>query len=193
MCYIYNDDDERIQIISDFIESGILEREKVFYAAYSRDGISPPALLPGLEAHVQCIQQDQFELLQAQEAYCPDGNFSPDQMLDTLRAMYTMGIVSGFDGVRASGEMAWALENMPGADRLIEYEARINTLGPEFPITLICQYDARRFDGATLFEVAAVHPAMIVGGQVVRNPYYILPEQYIPGRRQRSSTGADRV
>ena len=42
-----------------------------------------------------------------------------------------------------------------------------------------CQYDARRFDGATLFDVLNVHPMMIIRGQVVRNPYYVEPEHFL--------------
>ena len=75
--------------------------------------------------------------------------------------------------------MGWALEGLPGTERLIEYEARVNTVVAEYPCTACCQYDARRFDGATLFHVLSVHPAMVVHGQVVRNPYYIPPEKFL--------------
>jgi hypothetical protein len=75
--------------------------------------------------------------------------------------------------------MEWALKGIPGSERLIEYEAGINTIVGEHPITALCQYDARLFDGATLFEVLRVHPMMVIRGQVVRNPYYIPPEEYL--------------
>jgi hypothetical protein len=42
----------------------------------------------------------------------------------------------------------------------------------------MCQYDARLFDGATLFKVLQVHPYIIAQGQIVRNPYYIKPEDF---------------
>ena len=64
----------------------------------------------------------------------------------------------------------------------VEYEARINLLVREVPSTIICQYDARLFDGATLYGILSVHPMMIVHGQVVRNPYYIEPEVFLAGR-----------
>jgi hypothetical protein len=40
------------------------------------------------------------------------------------------------------------------------------------PITVMCQYDLRLFDGAMMFEVMNVHPVMIVGGQIFHNPFY---------------------
>jgi hypothetical protein len=43
----------------------------------------------------------------------------------------------------------------------------------------MCQYDARRFDGATLFKVLQVHPYMVAQGQIVRNPFYLKPEEFL--------------
>ena len=45
----------------------------------------------------------------------------------------------------------------------------------------MCQYDARLFDGATLFKVLQIHPFMVAQGQVVRNPYYLRPEEFLSG------------
>ena len=89
-----------------------------------------------------------------------------------------MGLVAGYAGGRLTGEMSWALKHIPGSDRLIEYEGRINDLLKTYPLTAICQYDTRRFDGATIFEVLSVHPIMIVHGQIMRNPFYVPPNQY---------------
>ena len=74
--------------------------------------------------------------------------------------------------------MSWALRGIPGSEGLIEYEALINTISQTQPVTPICQYDARRFDGATLLNVLRVHPLMIVQGRIVHNPYYITPEEF---------------
>jgi hypothetical protein len=75
--------------------------------------------------------------------------------------------------------MDWALKGFAGTERLIEFEAAVNTIVGECPITGLCQYDARLFDGETLFEVLRAHPMMVVRGQVVRNPGYVPPEEYL--------------
>lgn len=73
--------------------------------------------------------------------------------------------------------MSWALqEDRTSRAGLIEYEARLNQLIEEFPITACCQYDARRFDGATIMDILSVRPMMIVRGQIVKNPYFIEPK-----------------
>jgi hypothetical protein len=140
-----------------------------------------------LEMAVELLGDDRPERLaatRAQETYCPDGRFLPDRMLETLRDFDRTIHEDGLTGGRVSGEMSWALRGLPGSDRLPEYEALVNDVLEEHPITAICQYDARRFDGGTLFDILKVHPMMIVGGQVVRNPYYVRPEEFL---RQRGS------
>jgi hypothetical protein len=49
----------------------------------------------------------------------------------------------------------------------------------ECEVTAICQYDASAWDGATLLHVLRVHPMMVVRGQVVENPFFMQPEDYL--------------
>jgi hypothetical protein len=124
------------------------------------------------------VKPGQFKVSPANDIYCPDHHFVPDRMLDFLCGSYTRSIAEGYAGSRVSGEMEWSRQSIPGSERLIDFESRINTISAEYPITPICQCDARKFDGATLFKVLKVHPMMIVRGQVVHNPYHIPPEHY---------------
>lgn len=180
MCYIFNDDAERLDLIARFVESGLQGHEKVSYFA---DQLSPEDMRAHLfESGVQLppeMDEREFSISRALDTYCPDGRFVPERMLQNLRSMHRSSIDEGYTGARATGEMTWALRGIPGSERLIEYEALINTVVREFPTTAICQYDARRFAGATLFDVLNVHPMMVIRGQVVRNPYYVEPERFL--------------
>jgi hypothetical protein len=51
----------------------------------------------------------------------------------------------------------------------------------------MCQYDARRFDGATLYKVLQVHPYMVAQGQLVQNPYYVKPDEFLASLRSERS------
>jgi len=180
ICYIYNDDARREEIMSKFVESGLQDGEQV---AYFTDTLPPEEIREHLsDMGIQLpskTEQERLNISAALETYCPDGTFIPERMLQTIRNMYTNSIEGGYTGARGTGEMSWALRDVPGAERLIEYEAKINIVVREHPTTVVCQYDARRFDGATLFDVLNVHPMMIVGGQVVHNPYYTPPEDFL--------------
>ena len=180
MCYIYNDDGERRDTMLKYIESGLREGEEVDYFCHGEKGETledaqerigirnPPGGWKGV-----------LKLAQALDIYCPDRTFVVERMLGCVRDLYLSSVKNGLIGVRATGEMGWAQEGLPGTEHLIEYEALLNNVVAEYPCTALCQYDARRFDGSTLFHVLSVHPAMVVQGQVVRNPYYIPPEKFL--------------
>ena len=92
----------------------------------------------------------------------------------------------GFDCARATGETSWSREVTDG-ERIIEYEARLNDVLATMPVTALCQYDVNRFDGATILDVLRIHPVMLVGGQLIQNPYYVTPEQFFASRQSSSS------
>lgn len=53
--------------------------------------------------------------------------------------------------------MSWAARGIPGAERIVEYEAGINRILTTTPMSVLCDYDLRRFDGATNFAVLGLH------------------------------------
>jgi DcmR-like sensory protein len=180
MCLIYSDDRERREVISKYLESGLLTGEKV---AYFADMMTPHEVKDwlvniGLELP-QGDKTEQFSVTIAENTYCPKGKFVPNEMLDTLRSFYRQTIDESYPGCRVSGEMSWALKNIPGSDRLMEYEALVNGVLATHPVTAVCQYDANRFDGATILDVLKVHPMMIVRNQIVNNPYYLKPKEFL--------------
>jgi hypothetical protein len=109
-------------------------------------------------------------------------------MIDTVGAAYDRSIREGYAGARLTGEMTWSTRGLPGSENLAEYECRLNILLRTVPTTAVCQYDAQRFDGATLYDILSVHPMMIVHGQVVRNPYYVEAEVFLASLATSSRT-----
>jgi len=181
MCLIYDDENERRKLIAKFLDAGLREGEKVVYFADTMTVSEVRDWLAGMD--VKIPQGGQLTVAEAEKTYCPNGKFVPDEMIDGLRALYQVSLDEGCTGARGSGEMSWALRGIPGAERLIEYESLINVLVETHPCIALCQYDARRFNGAIIFDVLKVHPAMIVHGQVVKNPYYIRPQEFLKSRQ----------
>jgi hypothetical protein len=187
MCHIFSDEEEQGDVISRYIASGLADGEQACYFTDTMSVDETRARLAALGVPVPAVEDGKLLVASAVDMYCPDGTFVPDRMLANFPIVYNAGREAGFAGVRATGEMTWARRGVPGSERLIEYESRINTIVREYPLTAVCQYDARRFDGATLFEVLIVHPVMIVRGRISRNPYYLPPEEF--QRRGRGLAG----
>lgn len=177
ICYVYNDEEERSRIIATFINGGLAASERIGYFV---NDISPEELREHLAslgiALPPAPPANPLVISDATETYCSCGCFNPNAMLDRVDDFFQQSIRDGYCGARITGEMAWALKGIPSSERLVEYEDRLNTLVKKSPATLICQYDANRFDGAMIYEILSVHPMMIVRGQVVMNPFYALPK-----------------
>jgi len=179
MCLFYSTEQERVDVISRFLQAGLRAGERVCYFV----GSLPPE---GLTSRLADLGIDiskeeatrQLLCATTKSAYYPKGLFDPDSMLETLKAFYSASLEGGFSGVRGVGEMNWALEDIPGADRLVEYEARFNTELKKTPLTSICQYNINLFDGRTIMDILRLHPAVILRGRITRNPFYSVPDEF---------------
>jgi hypothetical protein len=183
MCLIYDNEDERRTLMGKYVQAGLLEREKV---AYFTD-TTPAEVAAWLgEAGVDVSgyeRANRFSVANAEVVYCPNGRFVPQEMLDTYPTFHRTALEEGCVGGRVTGETSWVLKGIPGSDQFIEYEALLNDVVAVHPVMALCQYDVRRFDGQTIFDVLQVHPMMIVHGQIMRNPYYMRPEEFLKSRR----------
>ena len=124
-------------------------------------------------------QNKRMILSGANSVYFQDNIFDPDRMLDVLANYHQESLDLGFSASRVIGEMTPEVQNVPGGDRLLEYESRVSMLLEDHPVTTVCQYNANLFDGATIMDILKVHPQMIVRGAVVHNPFYIPPEEFL--------------
>lgn len=173
MCLIYDSDEERLDVISKFMSKGIESGEKVGYFCDSEttEGVKNWLTEKGIDVE-EAEKRNQFIIATAENVYYPNGEFIPEQMLDNLSAFHNSAVENNFPASRVTGEMCWATRGVKGSNRLIEYESQGKVFLNRYPVTVICQYDAKKFDGVTLLECLKVHPYMIVYGQIVRNPYY---------------------
>jgi hypothetical protein len=180
LCLIYDSEQQRRKSVSEFLAAGLRQGELVRYFADT----TPPEEIRAwlLETGVELPKAEKdgaFGITKAESAYCPGGRFIPLEVIENMVSRYAIAKKAGYRGSRACGEMSWVLRDIPGADRFLEYEVRINMITETFPYIGMCQYDARLFDGATLYNVLQVHPFMIAQGQIVRNPFYIKPEEFL--------------
>ncbi len=180
VCLIYDNEEQRRKIVSEYLAAGLKQGEFVGYFADATPREDVLAWLSETGADfLKAEEAGAFSVIKAEDAYCPSGRFVPQEVIDNVVARFTMLKQTSYTGSRVTGEMNWVLRDIPDADRLLEYEVGLNMIKDPFPHVGMCQYDARLFDGATLFKVLQVHPYMIAQGKIVRNPYYIKPEEFL--------------
>lgn len=179
LCLIYRDEEERRQVVSKFLKYGLQHGEKI---AYYADMITPPDLktwLGNLDIDKNQLIDNQLNLFDSLDIYCPHGVFDMEPVLDRYGTYYKKAMEEGFKGARVTGETDWLLKKRPGSERFIEYEARLNNTLLKYPVATMCQYNANHFDGATIFDILQVHPFVVVHGQIIKNPAFVRPDEFL--------------
>ena len=180
LCLIYDNEEQRRKIVSEYLAAGVRQGDLVRYFADTTSSAEIRAWLSEIGIELQKVEEaGHFGIVKAENAYCPSGQFVPREVVENAVSRYAAARKSGYHGSRVCGEMTWTLRGIAGSERLLEYETRLNMITETFPHIGMCQYDARRFDGATLFKILQVHPFMVAQGQIVRNPFYIKPEEFL--------------
>lgn len=182
ICLVFEKDEQRRRIVSEYLAAGLRRREVVRYFADATPPDDVRAWLRDLGIDVLAEEaKGSLTIASAESAYLAQGSFEPEAMIAGMAGRYEVAERAGFTGARTTGEMSWVLKGARGAERFLEYEAMLNGVHASFPHTGMCQYDARLFDGATLFKVLQLHPYMVSKGQIVRNPDYTRPEEFLQG------------
>ncbi len=181
ICGLYETEEERDEIIMGFLHQGELEGDLQLYAPKERTASDfkqeYARRWPEECRHLEDCNH--FQLFPCRDLYYPDGVFSPWAMDQGLSSFFAESQQQGPRNIRATAEMVWALEAIPGVEHLMAYEARLNYFIPGKPWISICLYNVNKFSGATIMGVLRTHPFTISGGIITENPYYREPSDWL--------------
>ncbi len=180
LCCIYETEEEHRQVITPFLIKGLKQHEKILYIVdiHSAESILKYLRKEGINVHYY-LNCEQLVILSGHESYVQQGAFDPDKMITLLKSETEKAIAQGYNALRVTGEMTWALRGLPGSERLIEYEIKLNEFLPGSSCLAICQYNRWQFDSSLLVEILRTHPIAIIGTEVYHNFYYIPPEDLL--------------
>ena len=181
ICGLYESVKERDEIVFGFLRQGYFDGDLQLYCPAERTSENFyqdfSAFCP--QCHDRLYNADHFSLLSARDLYYPDGTFDPRHMDTSLDAFYKSSQEKGRRNVRATAEMVWALEAIPGIEYLMAYESRLNYFIPGKPWISICMYNVSKFPGSIVMNVLRTHPFTISGGVITKNPYYVHPDIWL--------------
>ncbi|HJX33889.1 MAG TPA: PAS domain S-box protein [Desulfatiglandales bacterium] len=185
LCFIYETEDEHRAFLTPFMRQGLERGEKVLYIAdaHTREEVLNYLRDDGMAVE-PCLKSGQLAVITADESYTRGGVFNPDAMIELLLDKIESSLEEGYQALRVTGEMTWALEGMRGSERIIEYEAKLNELFADRKCLAVCQYDKRRFKPAMLSDVLATHPIAVIGTEIFDNFYYVSPKDFFGPDRE---------
>jgi hypothetical protein len=184
-CAFYRGSRQRGDVLVPFLREGILSGDKCI--CVMDDPNTEPLVGPlSVELDIEsCLRTGQLELLDTDHAYLPGGCFEVERMIEFWeQGFHAAPDEEEYPYIRASGEMTWALRDVPGVELLVGYEAQLNRFLPKHPqAVLLCLYDLERFtDAQLLMGLLRTHPKVLLSGQVLDNPWYVDPDEYLADR-----------
>ncbi|MEI6520021.1 MAG: MEDS domain-containing protein [bacterium] len=181
ICGLYESEKERDEIIFGFLRQGYLDGDMQLYCPVERTQEEFyqdfPGFCPECNGHIHDTAH--FSLLSAKDLYYPDGTFDPRKIDEGLNSFYESSQENGRRNIRATAEMVWALDAIPGIEHLMAYESRLNYFIPGKPWISICMYNVTKFSGSIIMNVLRTHPYTINAGIITKNPFYIHPDKWL--------------
>ena len=114
-------------------------------------------------------------IFHSSEVYLKDGYFDMERMFSFWEAALEESLRIGYSKIFCSGEMTWYLKGLPGVEKMMEYEARLNRITDDYPqVTIVCQYNVNRLGGAVIIDAVTSHPMVLLENRCYRG-YYNYP------------------
>jgi MEDS: MEthanogen/methylotroph, DcmR Sensory domain len=138
VCAFFHSPDEEYRVLLPFIKEGFERGEKAFHIVDPKLREEHLRRLESVGIDVEAAEKNgQFELRNWADAYLREGHFDQDTVLALIQEVLEGAGQRGFPLTRLVAHMEWALEDRPGVDDLVEYEARVNYLLPRYPDPVI--------------------------------------------------------
>jgi len=152
--------DTLIPVLADYLKNG----HRVLYI---RDSTAEKKMYLSLEEQginvKESVEKGSLKLFDSSEVYLKDGHFDMDRVFTFWEDALQESIKMGFSKVFCSGEMTWYLTQLPGVEKMMEYEDRLNLVTDKYPqATIVCQYDLNRLSGSVIIEAVLCHPLVML-------------------------------
>jgi hypothetical protein len=188
VCAFFNSIDEQHRVLRPFIKDGFDRDDKAYH--YVDPELREEHLRWLAEAGInvqEAMGTGQLEVQPWQDSTLRGGRFDLDTWLASFEQVLKSGPAAGYAQTRFMGHMEWALLDLPGVDDLIEYEVRVNYVIPKYDVAVICTYDLTKFGASVVMDALRTHPAVIIGGLLQENPFFVPPDELLLEIRERRS------
>jgi signal transduction histidine kinase len=176
-CLIYDGDpSEQLPVIVPLLREGLAENRRCLYLG------SPEMVdMVGLALKAKGVDVDgegrRGALIFSSDRSHLDNGFQPKAMVDMLCRLIDDAVRDGFQGLCATGDMRWELGTDENFEKLLEYEALLETVFREKPLKGICQYHRDTVPASAVQDALQSHRSAYLGSVLNRdNLFYIPPE-----------------
>jgi hypothetical protein len=197
ICAFFSNPDDEYRALLPFIKEGIDSGERAIHTVDPQRRKDHIDRLTAAGIDVGVLQQSgQLELHDWMAAHLRDGRFDLERTLELWESFTSDARRRGLPAARFVAHMEWALEPGISVVELLKYEAKANiawmrNAGRANPV--VCTYDITKFSAEVIIEVMRTHPAVIIGGLLQENPFFVPPEEYLQELQERHPRGTRRA
>jgi len=175
LCAFFDSRREEYDVLTPYFQEGLAHGEQVINIVDADRFEDHHQQLAARGVDVDnAVKSDSLKVLTAEDTYTAGGEFSSKRMYALLQDALAAAQFKG-RRVRTSGVMDWASRGHAGTEELMDYEARVNVLVPQYDCTLLCVYDLAKLSGTMVMDILATHALVVRGKHVLENPYYVAP------------------
>ena len=186
ICAFFHSPDDHYRILLPFIRDGLDAGEKAVHIIDPRRRAEHVQRLTAAGIDVTSAQADgRLDIREWADAHLRGGSFDGDRTHQIIDGIRERSAGAGFPRTRFVTHMEWALEDRPGVEGLLQYEAKANLVPVEDPV--VCAYDLNRFGADVVVDVMRTHPLIIIGGILQENPFFVPPDEFLGELRARRS------
>lgn len=182
----FHNKDEEFRMLVPFILEGLAAGEKAIHIVQNdlRERYRRRMTEAGVD--IDAVERSgQLEVISF-PTFPQRGIINHHEAIELIDHLLHASVERGYRRTRVVGEMDWVVEDEIRDDELIALEARLDEVYMRYDVWVICAYDLSHFSGAVVIDILRTHPAVMVGGILQNNPFYVPPAQMLEELRGRS-------
>ncbi len=177
VCAMHDDPDGVLRTLGSVFRAGLDRKERCAYVASEEAADKVRRIMQDAGVDVTGAESGRdLMFLTERDTLLKDGDkFDPDYTLETIKGLFQETLEAGYTGLRFSVDIPWLIRNVPGGERVMEFEAKADEVinVPGVPLLALCQYQLREVDPEDTMEILERHPLTLIGGRVHVNEGYV--------------------
>lgn len=176
VCAMHENPTSVLGALAEAFKVGLRQNERCVYIAPEESASAVRSTLKEAGTDVESAEKKGHLLFMTdREPFLKDGaEFDPQHLVDAIKSTFEATIEAGYAGLRLSADVPWISHDVPGEDRVLEFEALADEVvnSPGVPLIAICQYQLSELDPEDTIDIMERHPLTLVGGRIHTNDRY---------------------
>lgn len=175
ICCFYDSDNNRIEVVKDYISNGLLNNERCLVIAPEEFEFELKASLAMEISTTQALESGQLYFDRAEDL----ADLGLDGILNFFRSMVDNALSGKWSVARVMTDTGHLLRNVEDKTDWLRFEAKVNLEFRSAPAIFLCEYDLRTVSAQFMINILRTHPLVVVDGVFFENKFMIESTSYL--------------